>query len=491
MLAVLDVVVGLAFVAAAAVAVGPPAERALIGAVGAAWLLGSIVEGASIAHQGVLVVALLAFPAGRIRGVLDWAIVVAATLVALGYVPQFGVVALFAVTAVVAIAGDPVTGWYPAVAAGLIAMVLAWVWSTGEFTWRSWSPTDGLVAYETVLLLVAVGFVVATRLGAIHRDRLADRLLTDERLEGLDGLARVLRQTLDDPDLRLLRWDDAAGGYLDSAGRPPSTDPTRRLLTVGGPGRRVAAVEHRSLALDDPPTTAGVIAAVELVEANARLQEALRTQLDELEAARQRIVAATDRQRAMIAARLREDVVAPVESAVGELRRTPVGRASAAVVDIAVQELAGAAAEIDTLVAGVPRERLGGGRLVEAVRMLARSSPVSVTVTAFGDPAADADIETTLLYVVSEAVTNTAKHAGASAVTVTIAGSAPGAVSVTIADDGRGGADARGSGLQGLADRVAARGGELEVHSPPGAGTTIIAKFVLQPILVHGFSTLS
>jgi signal transduction histidine kinase len=179
-----------------------------------------------------------------------------------------------------------------------------------------------------------------------------------------------------------------------------------------------------------------------------------------------------------------------VESAVGELRRKTVGHASAGVVDIAVQELAGAAAEIDTLVAGVPREMLGGGRLVEEVRTLARRSPVPVTVTTSGDPAADADVETTLLYVVSEALTNAAKHADASAVTVSIAGSA-GAVSVRIDDDGRGGADASGSGLQGLADRVAAGGGELQVHSPLGAGTTIVARFVLQPILVHGSSTLS
>jgi signal transduction histidine kinase len=45
----------------------------------------------------------------------------------------------------------------------------------------------------------------------------------------------------------------------------------------------------------------------------------------------------------------------------------------------------------------------------------------------------------------------------------------------TVADDGRGGADPSGSGLQGLADRLAARNGRLRVESPPGAGTTVIA----------------
>ena len=465
MLNVVDVVVGLAFVMAAIVAVGPIAERALIAAVGATWLLGSVVDSAVVSHQGLLIVALLAFPGGRVRGTVRWAAVVVAILVVLGYVPQLGVVALFVLTAAAALAAtpnDPVGSWYPAVAAGLVATVLAWVWSATQFTFRSWSPTEGLVVYQTVLLIDAVGFVVATRIVATHRHRLADRLLTDEDLEGLDGLARVLGQTLGDPDLRVLHWDYSRGGYLDSEGSPASADSTRRLLPIDDSGRHVAAVEHRSPALDDAPTANGVAAAVQLVVANTRLQEALHSQLDELEAARRRIVEATDRQRAVVAARLRDEVVAPVESVVAELRSAPVGRAKAGeIVEVAVQELAGAADEIDALVAGSPRETLGGGRLVEAVRTLARRSPVPVTVTASGDPAADPVTETTLLYVVSEALTNAAKHAGAKVIEIEIGG-ADGAASVTVRDDGCGGADDRGSGLQGLADRVAARGGRLQ-----------------------------
>jgi signal transduction histidine kinase len=478
MLSVLDVAVGLAFVVAAVVGVGPIAERALFASVGAAWLLGSVVDRAQIAHQGVLIVALLAFPTGRVGGTVRWAVVVGATLVALGYVPQLGVVALFVVTAIAALAvrpNSPVGAWYPAVAAVLVSTVLAWVWWATQFTFRSWNPSDGLVVYQTVLLAAAVGFVVATRIDALHRHRLADRLLHDEGLEGLDGLARVLGSTLGDADLRVLRWDDSTGGYVGPIGRPASTDPARRLLAIDDAGCRVAAVEHRSVALGDAATVAGVAAAVRLVVSNARLRDALHAQLDELEAARRRMVAAMDRQRAAIAARLRDEVVAPVESAVDELRLAAVGRTQVGeIVDVVVQELAGAADEVDALVAGVPRNPLGGGRLVAEVRTLAGRSPVPVRVNVSGNPVADPATETTLLYVVSEALTNAAKHAGACSVEVAIAATDC-ALSATISDDGEGGANASGRGLQGLADRVAAAGGRLRVDSPSAGGTTVVA----------------
>jgi signal transduction histidine kinase len=79
-----------------------------------------------------------------------------------------------------------------------------------------------------------------------------------------------------------------------------------------------------------------------------------------------------------------------------------------------------------------------------------------------------------LFYVCSEAMTNAAKHSGAQRIVVTIDGSGRG-ITVSISDDGRGGANASGSGLQGLADRLASRGGRLRVESPPGAGTTVTA----------------
>ena len=84
-----------------------------------------------------------------------------------------------------------------------------------------------------------------------------------------------------------------------------------------------------------------------------------------------------------------------------------------------------------------------------------------------------APVEAAAYYLIAEALTNVAKYAAATAVSVRVV-AGDGNVIVEVTDDGVGGADpARGSGLRGLADRVEALGGSLEVHSPRGEGTSL------------------
>ncbi|WP_234338407.1 sensor histidine kinase [Streptomyces sp. NRRL F-5727] len=85
-------------------------------------------------------------------------------------------------------------------------------------------------------------------------------------------------------------------------------------------------------------------------------------------------------------------------------------------------------------------------------------------------------VETAAYFVVSEAVTNAAKHADASAVSVRVAAAPGGPLLVRIEDDGRGGADPAGGGLTGLRGRVAALDGVLRIDSPLGGPTTIVAE---------------
>jgi len=87
-------------------------------------------------------------------------------------------------------------------------------------------------------------------------------------------------------------------------------------------------------------------------------------------------------------------------------------------------------------------------------------------------------IEAAAYYVVSEAVANVVKHAGASSVHVGLE-AMNGSFLIDVVDDGRGGADAAGSGLRGLADRIEALDGRLLVDSPPGAGTRVRAAIPL------------
>jgi signal transduction histidine kinase len=85
-------------------------------------------------------------------------------------------------------------------------------------------------------------------------------------------------------------------------------------------------------------------------------------------------------------------------------------------------------------------------------------------------------VETAAYFVVSEALTNVAKHAVGAAARITVERH-DGRLTVEVADDGPGGAtiDA-GSGLRGLSDRVAALDGRLELHSPPRAGTRVLCE---------------
>jgi len=92
-----------------------------------------------------------------------------------------------------------------------------------------------------------------------------------------------------------------------------------------------------------------------------------------------------------------------------------------------------------------------------------------------------APVEAAAYYLVGEALTNVAKYADATTARVRVlAGDAT--VTVEVTDDGRGGADpAGGSGLRGLADRVEALGGTLEIDSPRGAGTSLRATIPREP----------
>ncbi len=83
-------------------------------------------------------------------------------------------------------------------------------------------------------------------------------------------------------------------------------------------------------------------------------------------------------------------------------------------------------------------------------------------------------VETTAYFIVAESLANAAKHAEAGRITISMKRAGDRLV-LEVVDDGKGGADLSGSGLRGLADRVAALGGSLEIASPPGGGTVVRA----------------
>jgi PAS domain S-box-containing protein len=140
-------------------------------------------------------------------------------------------------------------------------------------------------------------------------------------------------------------------------------------------------------------------------------------------------------------------------------------------------ELAAALEEIRELVRGLHPSVLRRRGLRTALGALAARLPLP-TELVVSDVRFAEELEAAAYYVVAEGLTNAAKHAAATsaAVAVTVG---EGSIAVEVADDGRGGADPKGSGLRGLTDRVEAFGGALEVTSPPGGGTTLRARLPL------------
>jgi signal transduction histidine kinase len=143
--------------------------------------------------------------------------------------------------------------------------------------------------------------------------------------------------------------------------------------------------------------------------------------------------------------------------------------------------LASTLEELREFARGIHPAILAVAGLGAALEALARRSPVPVTLDVRTHERLPERLEVTAYYVISEALANAAKYAEASAVHIDIA-KAGELITLTVRDDGIGGADpARGSGLVGLGDRVAAVGGKLQVRSHPGAGTTLVVELPVTP----------
>jgi signal transduction histidine kinase len=136
--------------------------------------------------------------------------------------------------------------------------------------------------------------------------------------------------------------------------------------------------------------------------------------------------------------------------------------------------------ELRELARGIHPAVLTDRGLEAALEALAGRAALPVEIDCIPDVELPPPVEAAAYYVVSEALANITKYAGASAVKVSI-GQVDGYALVEVADDGVGGADpTRGSGLSGLSDRVASLNGKLVIDSPPGAGTRIRAEIPLE-----------
>ena len=208
---------------------------------------------------------------------------------------------------------------------------------------------------------------------------------------------------------------------------------------------------------------------------------------DELRQSRARLVEAADAERRRLERNLHDGAQQRLVSLSLALRLVSqmVGRdpkTASGILEAAMTELSLALQELRELARGLHPAVLTDRGLDPALESLAERSPLPVQVAVELDGRLPAPVEVAIYYVAAEALTNVAKYAAAASATVTVR-RVRHEVVVEVADDGAGGADPDGgTGLRGLADRVAALEGRFRVDSPAGVGTRIVAAIPLAEV---------
>jgi PAS domain S-box-containing protein len=238
----------------------------------------------------------------------------------------------------------------------------------------------------------------------------------------------------------------------------------------------------------DLPDGRGSVTAFTDIEAQLETEQATRerdvaeARAAELGAARRRIIEAGDAARAQVTRDLHDGaqqsfVIAVLDLQLAEQKAASDPDAAARLREAALEQARAGIAELRDLAAGIHPGVLTDRGLGPAVQALASRLPVPVAVVRTPDRRLATPVEASVYFFVSEALTNVVKHARAERAWVDIALEEDRLV-VEVGDDGAGGAltTAGGSGLAGLADRIAALDGELSVRSAPARGTTLHAE---------------
>jgi signal transduction histidine kinase len=346
-----------------------------------------------------------------------------------------------------------------------------------EAAWIGAMIPFGLVPYLFLSTLVRARMIQSGAVGSLIA-RLSE-------VPASGQLRDALAEALGDPSLEVLYWIPEDGRFVGPNGQArelPAPGSARAFTQVERDGRPVAAILHDPLLLDSRDGHVDAIgAAASLALENERLDAELRCKLEELRDSRERMLRIGLEERRRLERDLHDGAQQRLVSMALELRLARARlqddpAAAATLLAGATEELDAALGELRELARGIHPAVLSDRGLDTALETLAHRAPLPVDVDRLPGERLPESVELAAYFVVAEALTNVAKYAHASRASVSVERS-NGRLVVAVRDDGVGGADpGSGTGLRGLADRIAVLEGRLHVDSPPGRGTTVTAR---------------
>jgi signal transduction histidine kinase len=404
---------------------------------------------------------------------------------------------------------------YGLLAAFITGVYVAIVVGIGSLAQRGARPSLGLSIVATAV--VAVAFQPVRE----RVQRLANRLVYGRRATPYEVLADFAGRmagayAVEDLLPRMARilaegtgaaradvWLRSGDIFHDGAVWPPGglPQPPARATQAGVPAYpadRILPVRHQgevlgALSVSKRPGEAltptedrlltDLAARVGLVLKNAGLREQLLARLEEIRASRQRLVAAQDEERRRIERNIHDGAQQQLVALAIKLSLTEsmIGTDTDGERELLAelrQDAAGAVEDLRDLARGIYPPLLASKGLAAALAAQARKAPVPASVTGDGVGRYPQDVEAAVYFCVLEALQNVAKYAGATRAEIRLTASGHD-LEFEVSDDGAGfdpGSEAYGTGLQGMADRLQAHGGSLDVRSAPGAGTTILGR---------------
>lgn len=347
-------------------------------------------------------------------------------------------------------------------------------------------PSSGFFENVRSFLFALVPLAFLLGLSRLRMVRVGITALVSEigQAPTLTRLRDVLRQTLGDRRIAIRTWDAEAETWRDEAGGPLPVAAAGDGLTAtpidARDGSPLGLLAHDPALAYDPELLEAVVGAIRVALENNALHDELGVQLA-------RAADAADGERRRVARDLHDGAqqrlvglmldAAALEQHLGDDADERTRELLSALNTGAQASLT----ELRRLVQGLAPPTLAEEGLGNAVRELTMTLPVGVIVEDRLPGRFPPAVESAAFLLVSEALANVTKHAGARVARVRLEQRGD-TLHIAVADDGRGGADfARGTGMRGMRERAAALGGHIVVTSPTGRGTTVGIELPARP----------